>query len=264
MEEIPQPFFKTYDKQIQKPIKSGEGMSREQQNNLGFVGISIIIGLGILGYFLNSSVKTFRSYDRTVTVRGLAEQEHISDVVIWPIQFTEASNQQAEIYRNLEANVGKITEFLKARGVTDDEISVDVPAVTDRSAQRWGGEGNAAFRYVGSQTVTVYSNDVEKTRSVMRNIGELGKQGVIISAQEYGSATEYMFTRLNDIKPKMIEEATIEARKVAEKFAEDSNSRLGKIKTATQGQFTISNRDMNNPHIKNVRVVSTITYYLID
>ena len=73
-----------------------------------------------------------------------------------------------------------------------------------------------------------------------------------------------MFTRLNDIKPMMIEEATIEARKVAEKFAEDSNSKLGKIKTASQGLFTISPRDNNNPHIKKVRVVSTIVYYLTD
>ena len=98
----------------------------------------------------------------------------------------------------------------------------------------------------------------------MRNIGDLGKQGVIIGSDDYQFQTEYLFTRLNDIKPEMIEIATIEARKVAEKFAEDSDSRLGKIKTASQGQFSISDRDRNNPHIKNVRVVSTIEYYLAD
>jgi hypothetical protein len=185
-------------------------------------------------------------------------------LIIWPIQFTEASNQQAQIYTSMEENVVKVTKFLEDRGITEAEITIGVPAVTDRSAQLWGGEGSAEFRYVGSQTVTVYSNDVEKVRDVMRGIGELGKQGVVISIPEYGSSTEYMFTRLNDIKPEMIEIATIEARKVAEKFAEDSNSRLGKIKNAYQGQFTISARDINNPHIMSVRVVSTVTYYLID
>jgi len=213
---------------------------------------------------MTSAVKTYREFERTVTVRGLAEQEHVADVVIWPIQFTEASNQQSDIYQSLEASSQRVQNFLKERGITEAEISVDVPSVTDRSAQLYGGEGNAAFRYVGSQTVTVYSNEVEKVRAVMRTIGELGRQGVVITVPEYGTTTEYMFSRLNDIKPEMIEVATVEARKVAEKFAEDSNSRLGKIKTASQGQFTIESRDMNNPHIKNIRVVSTITYYLAD
>jgi hypothetical protein len=73
-----------------------------------------------------------------------------------------------------------------------------------------------------------------------------------------------MFTRLNEIKPEMIEEATRQAREVAEKFAEDSQSALGKIRQASQGQFTINDRDKNNPHIKTVRVVSTVEYYLSD
>jgi len=98
----------------------------------------------------------------------------------------------------------------------------------------------------------------------MNKTGELGKQGVALTGQNYQFQTQYLFTRLNEIKPGMIEQATIEARAVAEKFAEDSNSKLGKIKTAYQGQFSISSRDQNNPHIKNVRVVSTVIYYLSD
>jgi uncharacterized protein len=228
------------------------------------IGISILLGLFILGYFLTTSVKTFKGYERTVTVRGLAEQEHMADVVIWPIQFTLASNSQEEIYQLLEENAAKVADFLSDHGINEQEVSIDLPVVTDRSAQRWGGDTSGQYRYVASQAVTVYSGDVEGVRSVMRNVSELGKQGVIISGDDYQFRTEYMFTRLNDIKPEMIEAATIEARKVAEKFAEDSDSRLGKIKTASQGQFTISDRDTNNPHIKNVRVVSTIVYYLTD
>lgn len=76
--------------------------------------------------------------------------------------------------------------------------------------------------------------------------------------------TVYSFTGLNEIKPKMIEEATKNARAAAEKFAQDSESKLGKIKNASQGQFSITNRDENTPHIKRVRVVTTINYYLND
>lgn len=238
----------------------------KENNDFGriIIGISIVTGLFVLGFFLNNSVKTFKDFERTVTVRGLAEQEHMADVVIWPIQYTLASNSQDEIYRLLEENAAKVVAFLQERGISEDEISVDVPTVTDRSAQRWGGDSNVQFRYVASQAVTVYSNNVEEVRMVLRDIGELGKQGVIISSDDYQFQTEYLFTRLNDIKPEMIEAATIEARKVAQKFAEDSNSKLGKIKSASQGQFSISDRDKNNPHIKNVRVVSTIVYYLSD
>jgi uncharacterized protein len=239
-------------------------MKSSTQNGLIAAGISFVVGMLILGFFLNSAVQTFRGFDRTVTVRGLAEQEHRADVVIWPIQFTMASNDQEEIYLQLERNTGLVVNFLRNQGVEESEISVDVPMVTDRSAQRWGGDPGGGFRYVASQSVTVYSSRVEEIRAVMRDIGDLGKQGVIIGGDDYQFRTEYLFTRLNDIKPEMIEAATIEARKVAEKFAEDSDSRLGKIKTASQGQFSISDRDRNNPHIKNVRVVSTIVYYLAD
>jgi hypothetical protein len=93
---------------------------------------------------------------------------------------------------------------------------------------------------------------------------ELGKQGIAISGEDYQSRTEFLFTELNSIKPAMIEEATENARQVAEKFAQDSSSRLGKIRRAQQGQFSISDRDNNTPYIKKVRVVSTLEYYLSD
>ncbi|MFW6347806.1 MAG: SIMPL domain-containing protein [Cyclonatronaceae bacterium] len=228
------------------------------------LALALLTGLSVLGFMMNSSVKTFKDYERSVTVRGLAEQEHLADVVIWPLQFSVASNSQDDIYQQLEENAAKVQAFLSERGLSEDEISVDVPIVTDRSAQRWGADANMQFRYVATQAITVYSPRVEHVREMMREVGELGKQGVIIGSDDYQMRTEYLFTRLNDIKPEMIEAATVEARKVAEKFAEDSGSTLGKIKRASQGQFSISERDRNNPHIKKVRVVSTIVYYLAD
>ena len=98
----------------------------------------------------------------------------------------------------------------------------------------------------------------------MNKLIELGKKGIIFTGGRYQNTVEYLFTRLNEIKPIMVEEATTKAREVAEKFAKDSNSKLGKIKKARQGQFSINSRDKNNPHIKKVRVVSTIEYYLSD
>jgi len=239
-------------------------MKQDQTKSFWILGIAIVIGLASLGFIIGNAAIKFKEYERTVTVKGLAEQEHVADIVIWPIQFTEASNSLENIYSKLEQSSAKIIEFLKNNGINAVEISLDIPQVTDKFAQQYGGNDRSEFRYVANQIVTVYSSEVEKVRSIMNKTGELGKQGVALTGQNYQFQTQYLFTRLNEIKPGMIEQATIEARAVAEKFAEDSNSKLGKIKTAYQGQFSISSRDQNNPHIKNVRVVSTVIYYLSD
>jgi hypothetical protein len=239
-------------------------MDIQSNRGLTIIGGAIFLGLIAFGFIISNAAITFKEYERTVTVKGLAEQEELADIVIWPIQFTEASNQLEDIYEQLENSGDKVRKFLIDRGVSEDEISISTPLVTDKSAQRWGGQQDAQFRFVADQTVTIYSQDVEKIRKVMSQLADLGKQGITLSGDEYQVRPEYIFNSLNDIKPQMIEAATKEARAVAEKFAEDSNSKLGKIKTAYQGQFSISPRDNNNPHIKNVRVVSTVVYYLSD
>ena len=93
---------------------------------------------------------------------------------------------------------------------------------------------------------------------------ELLKQGIAIIGGDWEYKVSYDFTGLNDVKPQMIEEATKNARLAAEKFAKDSNSKLGKIKHASQGQFSIEDRDANTPFIKHIRVVTTIDYSLED
>jgi len=222
------------------------------------------LGLASLGFLLSNAAITYKEYERSVTVKGLAEREQLADVVIWPIQFTEASNQLQDIYVSLDQSQQKIKDFLIQNGVNEDEISTSSPFVTDKSAQQYGGGQSPEYRYVADQTVTVYSENVLEVRKIMNKLAELGKQGVALTGNEYQVRTEYLYNSLNDIKPEMIEESTKEARKVAQKFAEDSDSKLGKIKTAYQGQFSISPRDNNNPHIKNIRVVSTVVYYLSD
>ena len=228
------------------------------------LGAGILLGLTALGYLLGNAVDRFKSYDRTVTVKGLAEREVPADIVIWPIQFTAASNDLAALYRDIAESSERIEQFLGQQGVAADEISVSLPAVTDKSAQQYGGGARPEFRYTALQTVTVYSQKVEQVRAAMDKLAALGREGIAFSQGNYQGQTEYIFTGLNDIKPQMVEQATQEARQVAQKFAEDSDSVLGKIKRASQGQFSISDRDKNNPHIKKVRVVSTVEYYLSD
>ncbi len=239
-------------------------MSGRNGMNALILGLGILLGLGVLGHQLADAAIRFKEYERTVNVKGLAEQEYPADVVIWPIQFAEASNNLEELYSAIDRGAEKIRQFLLAKGLSDEEITIAMASITDKSARDFDSGVRAEFRYTAQQTVTVYSSQVDKVRGVMGSLSELGKQGIALTGGNYQSQPQYLFTRLNEVKPEMIEEATRKAREVAEKFAEDSQSRLGKIKRASQGQFSISPRDINNPHLMNVRVVSTVEYYLAD
>ncbi|MGR9115732.1 MAG: SIMPL domain-containing protein [Gammaproteobacteria bacterium] len=239
-------------------------MNQTNKFNALIMGISIFLGLTALGYLLGNALIEFKEYERSVTVKGLAERELPADIVIWPIVFTEAGNDLGALYKAVEASKKNIEEFLVAKGIDAAEISYSLPSITDKSAQQFGGGQKAEFRYSAMQTVTVYSANVAVVRKAMGGLSELGKRGIAFTGENYQNQTEYLFTGLNQIKPEMIQDATTKAREVALKFSQDSNSKLGKIKRASQGQFSIDSRDKNNPHIKKVRVVSTVEYYLSD
>jgi len=227
-------------------------------------GILIAIGLSIFGYFISNSIVKIKELDRTVTVKGLAEREVPANIAIWPIRFNLAENNLNTLYSSIQNNKTEVINFLKANGFNDDEISTSQPAIVDRQAEGYFEADRYKYRYTTDVVITVYTNDLNKVRMTMDKLVELGKKGIVIAAQNYDNRTEYIFTELNNIKPEMVEEATKQGREVAEKFALDSNSKLGKIKKAYQGQFSIQDRDSNTPYIKKVRVVSTLEYYLSD
>ena len=234
------------------------------KRSAAILGFWIFLAAGLFGYLAGQAVVELREYERTVTVKGLAEREVPADVVLWPIGFTAAANELPALYEELERQTSAIREFLGDHQINATEITTSPPAVTDKLAQQYGNTTQMAFRYVANQSVTVYSTDVPRVRAAIQRLSELGQSGIALSSAGYGGGIEYLFTGLNAVKPQMVEEATRQAREVAEKFAADSQSQLGRIKRAQQGQFSIRDRNKNNPHLKRVRVVSTIEYYLAD
>lgn len=237
-------------------------------NRMGslILGASLFCGLSSLGYLLGQAALSVKSMERTVVVKGLSEKEVPADLAAWPVSFQVGSNDLDEVYASIETRSATIRQFLQGYGIADEDITLSPPNITDLYAQQWGDRANITFRYTGNAVVMVHSKNVDAVREAMSNVLELGKQGVVVSGNGYvgPGGDQFLFTGLNDLKPAMIEEATKNARSVAEKFAQDSDSRLGKIKSARQGQFSISDRDATTPHIKQVRVVSTVEYYLSD
>lgn len=226
-------------------------------------GLLIGVGLLLLGLCMKSGIDDFAHRDRIVTVRGLAQRDIPANKVTWPIVSKLTGDDLKSLYTQVQSIDSAITTFLKTNGITDAEISVNPPAVTDLKADQYNA-ANAPYHYSVTAVVTVTSSRVELVRKLINRQTELMAQGIAITAGDYNYPTLYEYTDLNTIKPAMIAEATQNARKAADKFAEDSHSKLGKIKTASQGQFSIEDRDQYTPQIKTVRVVSTIEYYLKD
>ena len=218
-----------------------------------------MVGLIVLGLMIPQAVKTNRSFERTVNVKGLCEKEVQADKVIWPIQYKAAGNDLNAVYQELETKANLIRSFLRNGGLSDSEITVSSPVLSDKLAMEYSND--RAFRYVAKAVITVCTKDVEKVMGLMGQQSTLIRNG-IAPENDWDNRPEFSFEGLNDVKPEMIEEATKNAREVALKFAKDSASKLGKIKQATQGTFSIEDRDSNTPYIKKVRVVTNVTYYL--
>ncbi|WP_288949049.1 SIMPL domain-containing protein [uncultured Prevotella sp.] len=223
----------------------------------------IAAGIVILGLCIKSGFDNFTNKDRKVTVKGLAEKEVAADKVTWPILTKELGDNLPELYTRINATTAKVKSFLTQNGIKESEISVNAPVVIDLNADQYS-MAKRNYRYNITSTVTVTSRNVKLVRSIIARQGELLKQGVAVVDGGYGSGVSYEYVSFQQMKPKMMQEAIKNAEQTAAQFAENSNSKLDKIMTADQGQFSIEDRDSNTPYIKKVRVVTTVTYSLKD
>lgn len=223
----------------------------------------IFLGLLLLGLCIKGGFNAFADKDRTVAVKGLCEREVPANKVTWPIVVKLTGDDLQTLYQQVQTSNQAVTGFLKSNGLSEQEISVNAPQVQDMQAEQFASQ-QAPYRYMVTAVVTVTSTHVDKVRQLIKSQSQLMQQGIAVVAGDYNYPTLYEYTDLNKIKPQMVADATKNARESALKFAEDSQSKLGKIKSASQGQFSIEDRDQFTPYIKKVRVVSTVDYYLKD
>lgn len=233
-------------------------------NNAMKITMALVIALGLLalGLCIRSGLRAIPDSQRTVDVRGLATREVPANRVTWPIVFKQVGNDLPAVYEQVSSTNDAIVKYLKDNGISDSDISISAPSMTDLTTDRYNTQP-LPYNYSVQSVVTVSSDKVDKVRELINRQGELLRRGIAIQS-DYSYPITYEYTELNSIKPEMIAEATKNAREAANKFAEDSESKLGKIKSAYQGQFSIEDRDNYTPYIKTVRVVTTLTYFLED
>ncbi|MFN3700162.1 MAG: SIMPL domain-containing protein [Alphaproteobacteria bacterium] len=241
------------------------------QNMSLIIGLFLLaISIGFAGWVIQNGMKEFRSADRTVNVKGLATRDVEADLAIWTIKHTVTGDNLTQVQATINGNSEKIKAFLRANGLGDNDIAGRRLEVTDLLAQTYRQQGAEQSRYIISEVIAIRSNHVNGVDAAYQKSGDLLAQNVSLVTEQNQSPIEYIFTRLNDIKPEMIAEATTSAREAAEQFASDSGARVGGIKFATQGYFQILPRDSENSfaerqsRYKTVRVVTTINFDIQD
>lgn len=237
------------------------------ENNKILISALIAAGLAIGGFFPGHYYYAAKMNDRTVVVKGLAEMNTKADLAIWNIKYLATGDNLPEVQNTMQTRLKLIQDYLKDKGFTEQEIIVGRINTNDLMANPYR-DNTKGPRYILNQTVTVRSDKVDLVEQSLRGIGELVSKGVVFDNQEYSSPVSYLFTGLNDVKPKMLEEATKNARQAADEFAKSSDSNVGNIKRANQGVFSILPREQtpgateSDQINKKIRVVSTVEYYL--
>ncbi len=217
------------------------------------LGAAILVSVNTLRIESNVITGRFIDSGRVVTVKGLAEKEVLADRVYLPLEFSWVDEDLKKAAQILDEHQQKIIAFIKDKGILASDIKADMPRIYEVTY-------DGKTRYNVTYRLVLDSTKIKEVKALIDNLSSLVKEGIFLQTTTYG--INFKYTKLNDIKPQMIEEATANAREVALKFAQDSGSSLGKIKNASQGQFSITNG--STPEVKIVRIVSTVQYYLND
>lgn len=217
------------------------------------VAIAIFCG----AWFIAGAIRHFADKDRIVTVKGLSTRDVLADEAVWPLNFVVSGNDLGALYAEQAKVSGLVNDFLLEKGFLPEDIRQGSTSVNDNWSDYYNRRPD--YHYTIRATVVVNTKDVERVRQTNGCQNELLKRGIILNSNEW--SLHYQFNGLNELKPEMVEEATKNARAVAQKFAEDADCRLGSIRNANQGQFSIET-DEYQPWVKHVRVVTTVSYNL--
>lgn len=234
------------------------------------LGLCAGLGIALCGYFIFNGMVSFRKSGRFVTVKGLAEREVKADLAIWKVRFKVADNSLTAANEKVANDMLKVKEFLRQFSIEESEMELSAPRVIDLFAREYGPERLPPNRYIIEAALVVKTKKIDQIVNAAQKAIELIKMGIVLDENSYGANPAYLYTRLNDIRPQMLAEATKSARALAEQFAEDSASMVGPIRQANQGTFTIGSYeqseggDERSTPMKRVRVVSSIDYFLID
>jgi hypothetical protein len=238
------------------------------------VGVSLLVGLTLGGYFVGKGCARFKSDTRTVTVKGLVEKDVKADQAVWVLRFSRASNNIKDALTKISSDRNATIAFLKNQCFKDEDISLQPTRTIDKLAREYGqNQVNERLRYVVTSSLQVTTTNIDLVTKALGTIEELLKSGVLLGGQQgEGMANpRYIVTKVNALRPQLLAEATKNARLTAQQFASDSGAQVGNIRSANQGTIQIFGSDGNDESAlysptstpsKKIRVVNTFEFEL--
>lgn len=248
-------------------------MNNKTESKLVLLSFSLVIGLFLLGLFVYKGLKTFSDKDCVVTVKGLAEMNMTATSATISLNFAFSGDSLQDLITHTNNKKNALVNYLTSIGYDKNDIKINNTDLTDRLKYyetKWQNNQQVQVkidRYTISQSLTFESKDVKTTEDKIAQM----KLDLVSKGLTCGITRDYIFPELNSIKPQLIAESTKNARIAGEQFANDSQAKLGKIKTASQGQITIAGQYYYDeeasetpkvPYIQKTRVVSTIVFFL--
>jgi hypothetical protein len=249
-------------------------MKQTHPSTYMIVAFILACGLALSGYLLSFTIYRSQVANDTVSVKGLAEKEVQADWAQVDVYFTREellSKQEydttghhkiiAKLYRQIDSDRKIIENSFRSLGFLKTEIS-DIELYPDSKDFRGEDGKHTDTKITVRGKLTIESKQVfaiQKLDSAMSNL--MSKGITVATGQE-----KYHFSKLNDIKPEMIRKAMAAARVAAKELAGNTGVKLGRIKSANQGRFSIVDKGEDYGDTdridKKVRVVTEIKFYL--
>ena len=211
---------------------------------------AVIFGLAIVlaSIFLGNAYVNRNKQNGKIQVTGLGEKDFSSDLIVWEGSFGVENKELKMGYANLEGDKEMIKRYLLSKGVKEENLVFTAVKTRAQSKRNYSVDG----KYIGDeftayelkQSILIESHEVDKIEKISREITELLNKGVNL----YSRSPRYYYTKLADLKIEMISKATEDARLRAEKIAEFSGGKLGKIVSAKMGVFQITGQNSNEDY----------------
>ncbi|MFP4482423.1 MAG: SIMPL domain-containing protein [Thermovirgaceae bacterium] len=204
---------------------------------LMFLGFFLAFGMIVSAFLVAGTVEKVKLSNQTITVKGFAQKLVTSDVATWSGQITVRAAELVEASGKLEADRDKVLEYFRVHGVPEEQLALSgVDTFPRYKRTQEGRETNEIDHYQLQQTVTLSSDDVRLVEQLARSSSGLLGEGV----EFFAYAPQYFYSGLEAAKIELLGEATKNARERAKQLAEGSGGQVGKLRSASQGVFQIT------------------------
>lgn len=217
-----------------------------------------ILGLFFaLGIIIGTIIVTDNLSKDNISVTGSAYEVVSSDSASWSFNIEVKSPTKLNAYKAIKSQFPIVEQYLLANGITKEQIDAKAPTsyeVNKKNPANGYTTDDIAY-YVFSQNVKIQSNDVEKIKNISSKSQELIEKGVNITSYEQ---PEYQYSKLADLKVKLLETATLDAKNRAKSMLKSNNNNVGKIRSARMGVFQITPVNSNSVSDMGINDLSTI------